>query len=173
LSLEGDEMVNAYVDHVFVLPEDEADADIANGFVTGTDYHRAIGVLKPAGGWPNVVDQFKTKEIPLLRKFPKRRIVLVVDFDGDSSRHQSIMSAVPNDLRGRVFIVGPLTTPEKLRKDLVDQGKIKPNTRESIGQLLAEDCRDGTDQTWSEPLLKHNANDIARMKLDLKPLLFS
>ena len=47
--------INKHKLHLLVLPEDDADRQIANGFViaqgVGLDY-RAIQILPEVGGWP-------------------------------------------------------------------------------------------------------------------------
>jgi hypothetical protein len=50
---------NKYAPHVLVLPEDDANSDIANGFVLHVALDsRAIQVLRCAGGWAKVRDAF-------------------------------------------------------------------------------------------------------------------
>jgi len=52
--------VNVYRRHVMVLPEDDANGDIVNGFLLDPSLNeRAIQVLPPAGGWANVFARFK------------------------------------------------------------------------------------------------------------------
>jgi hypothetical protein len=44
--------VNKYEDHVLVLPEDDANRQIANGFILNSNVkERAIQVLPIADGW--------------------------------------------------------------------------------------------------------------------------
>ncbi len=50
---------NKYAPHVLVLPEDDANNDIANGFLRHDALDlRAIQVLPCAGGWGKVRDAF-------------------------------------------------------------------------------------------------------------------
>ena len=51
--------MNKQVPHVFVLPEDDANRQLANGFVLdgGLDGRR-IQILEEAGGWMEVLNRF-------------------------------------------------------------------------------------------------------------------
>jgi hypothetical protein len=44
--------------------------------------------------------------------------------------------------------------------------------REEMGSALARDCRDETNATWSHELLQHNANELARLREHVRPILF-
>lgn len=51
--------MNKYKPHVLVLPEDDANRQIANGFLLNSNLNRnAIQILPIAGGWLKVVDTF-------------------------------------------------------------------------------------------------------------------
>jgi predicted ATPase len=43
---------------------------------------------------------------------------------------------------------------------------------ESIGRKLADECRDGVDDTWKDPLLQHNVTELQRLRENVRPLLF-
>jgi len=165
-------MVNRYRPHVVVLPEDTANLDVANGFVLHVDRDCAIQVLGPAGGWDKARDDLLSDHVQGLRRLPERRLVLLIDFDDDLSRRGAIRDACPGGVADRVFVIGTNTEVEELRRDLVGEGVLRPNTLEGIGELLAADCRAGTDDTWSHPRLAHNADEYARMRVDLRPILF-
>jgi hypothetical protein len=73
---------NKYKPHLIVVPEDEADRQMAFGFV----FHPAVlpasvDVRPPAGGWAAVLDLYERQFVPHLRKFPAARVVLLLDFD--------------------------------------------------------------------------------------------
>jgi hypothetical protein len=63
-----------------------------------------------------------------------------------------------------VFILGTLTEPEALKRDL--------GSYETIGLALAQDCRDETDTTWGHDLLRHNAGELERLRETVRPILF-
>jgi hypothetical protein len=65
--------INKYQPHIFVLPEDDANRQMAVGFILYPGVNSsAIQVLPPAKGWAKVVDQFKTDHISELHKYSQR-----------------------------------------------------------------------------------------------------
>lgn len=161
------EKQNPYKSHILVLPEDRANEEIVNGFNNFLDlYSRAIQIERPAGGSEKVVDNFKDNHVSEMRRFPKRMIVLLMDFDEDyDKRFKYVKEQIPDDLENRVFIIGVLSEPEKLRSDL-------RKSFENIGETLGKDCSDNTNELWGHDLLKHNKTELDRMILFVKPFLF-
>lgn len=158
--------VNKYLPHILVLPEDEADSDIANGFLLHPQLdERAIQVLPYVGGWKVVVEKFTTNFIPTMRQYPSRWFVLLIDFDGEEGRLNHIKQQIPDDVKDRVFVLGVLSNPEELRSSL---GK----NFEAIGESLSADCSDNTDGLWGHDLLRHNKTELERMISSVKPFLF-
>jgi hypothetical protein len=159
--------INKYKSHIFVLPEDDANREIANGFILNENINnKTIQILPSAGGWKRVLEKFMDDYVSTMRKFPQRMIVLVIDFDGDyENRWNYVKEQIPEDLKNRVFVIGAQSEPENLKKDM--------NTNfEGIGEALAKDCSDKTDKNWGHALLKHNKTEIDRMILSVKPYLF-
>jgi hypothetical protein len=155
-----------YRRHVLVLPEDQANSDIANGFLLYQLHDpRAIDVLPPAGGWSRVRDEFVATHIAEMRRRPLRYMVLMVDFDGHDDRLNAVQGVVPPDLADRVFVVGAWSNPEALR---VAAGC----SLEKLGCKLAVECCDGSRDAWNHELLRHNAPAVARMTTLLRPFLF-
>ncbi len=159
--------INRYQPHIIVLPEDRANEEIVNGFIQNANVNeRAIQVERPAGGWGKVVEKFTEVHVSEMRQFTKSMIVLLIDFDECKDRFSHVNSKIPEDLKERVFILGVQSNPESLRRD------IKKNF-ESIGESLAKDCSDNTNELWGHDLLKDNKNELERMKLSVKPFLFN
>lgn len=158
--------VNKHLPHVLVLPEDDANRQIANGFHLEVDPLRArkLQVLMEAGGWAQVRDQFLDNEVAGMERYPARFMVLIIDSDGDANRVGGFVAAIPVNLRERVFVISTLTEAEDLKPDF--------GSFEQIGSQLAQDCREDTDAIWGHDLLKHNAADIARLRQHIRPLLF-
>ncbi|MGB6746143.1 MAG: hypothetical protein WBE38_21010 [Terracidiphilus sp.] len=157
---------NNYLPHILVLPEDDADRQIANGFVLDESLHtRRIQVLEEAGGWTRVLDSFETDYIFGMESWPGRFMVLLIDFDGQEGRLTQAKSRIPAHLAGRVFILGALTNPEDLRQSL-------GGSLEEIGKALAKDCREGTDTVWDHALLRHNSSEVERLRERVRPILF-
>jgi hypothetical protein len=158
--------VNKYQPHVFVLPEDDANRQLANGFLLDQSLlTRRIQVLEEAGGWTRVLDRFKSDHVIEMDRYQDRYMVLLIDFDGKEDRLDDAKAAIPNGLSERVFVLGALSKPEVLRKALGDY--------ETIGLALAKDCREETDMTWGHVLLRHNASELDRLRKHVRPILFS
>jgi hypothetical protein len=154
---------NKHLPHVLVLPEDDANRQLANGFRLELDSsrQRQIQVDPVAGGWLAVLDLFVSDHIPAMTRYANRFVVLLIDFDRKGDRLDYAKSRIPGDLGDRVFILGVWSKPEDLRMRL-----------EEIGSAMARDCRDFTDATWSHELLQHNANELARLRERVRAILF-
>jgi hypothetical protein len=157
---------NKHKPHVLVLPEDDANGRMANGFHIELNQDRQFQVLKPAGGWIKVLNWFNSYHAAKMRSYQQRYCVLLIDFDADVNRLQEAMARIPDDLTDRVFIIGVLSEPQELRRALL-------KSYETIGGDLARDCRDGVYSMWKENLLQHNASELERLRQDVRPILFS
>ncbi len=162
--------VNKYQPHILVLPEDRANSEIAIGFLLNSKLdERSIQVLPFAHGWKTVVDKFTDDFAPTMRQYPARMIVLLIDFDEDETRFGYVEKRIPEDLKNRVFVLGVLSEPEKLKSSL-------RKNFEEIGEVLSSNCSDSSDSTdvlWQHDLLKHNKIELERMGSSVKPFLFS
>ncbi len=160
-------MINRYKPHLLVLPEDDANRQIANGFLLDSKLNsRAIQVLPEARGWEDVVEKFTNDYASTMRQYSHRMIALLIDFDQDEDRLDYVKQHIPSDLEDRVFVLGVLSEPERLRSD------IKKNFEE-IGETLANDCPEDTNELWGHELLKHNKTELARMISSVKSFLFN
>ena len=158
--------VNKNRPHVLVLPEDDANLRLANGFHLELDMtrYREMQVLPVAGGWNEVLDLFKSQHVMEMDRCPKRFMILLIDFDGDEDRLERAQTAIPQHLADRVFVLGALSEPEDLKPDL--------GSYETAGSRMAEDGRQGTDGTWGHRLLRHNAAELNRLRERVRPILF-
>jgi hypothetical protein len=150
--------MNRYVPHVYVLPEDDCDRQLANGFV-GHDQVKTprIQVMPPVGGWREVLKEFQTEYVRRLREDPQGHVVLLVDFDGDyQNRRATFAAAIPPDVTDRVFVVGASQTPEDLKTAL-------NRSFEQIGRDLAQDCFASTQKVWGHAHLQHNFSTMRRI----------
>lgn len=158
--------MNKHVPHVLVLPEDDANRQLALGFILDHEVdHRRIKILEVAGGWNVVLERFNQNHVHNMERNPNPFMVLLIDFDEDPNRLQVAMNNIPETLRERVFILGVWNFPERLRTELGED-------YETIGKSLARDCRDNTDKTWSHSLLAHNASELEKMRKAISPILF-
>lgn len=155
--------VNRYTPHVLVLPEDDANRQLANGFLLGLSTTQTQ-VLVEAGGWTHVRDLFVSDHVGVMRRYGGRYMILLVDFDGTADRLQAMKEVIPQDLTDRVFVLGALTEPEALKAHL--------GSYEIIGKGMAEDCRSGTQVIWAHQLLQHNQGELTRLRHAVCGVLF-
>lgn len=158
---------NKHRPHVLVLPEDDANRQLAKGFSLSLDPSVAwrMDVLLPAGGWNQVLDHFVSDHIYYMEKYPKRIVVLLMDFDSQEARLEYAKSRIPEHLKERVFILGAWSQPEKLKS-------ARLGSYEEIGLALGRDCRDKTTTTWEHELLSCNAAELGRLSQHVRPILF-
>ena len=159
--------MNKYASHVYVIPEDDRDRQLADGFVL---HHQVkdsrIQVVPPAGGWAKVLDTFRNEYIPRLRDYPKSHVVMLIDFDDQvEARTARFDKEIPEEFKARVFVIGSSDEPETLRKAL-------GIGFEEIGKRLADDCAAGTAAYWGHEQLQHNDAERQRMVLSVRPFLF-
>lgn len=159
--------MNKYLAHVLVLPEDEADRQLANGFLKEASVAVArIQVLREAGGWREVLNRFAASHVADMDRYPNRFMVLLIDFDDKGEeRLTEAKGAIPEHLKERVFVLGPRKEP----RDLTGAGL---GSLETIGRELAKDCHDGTYTTWGHEELRHNAGELERLRRVVRPILF-
>ncbi len=160
--------MNKYAPHVYVIPEDDADRQIADGFVLHPRVRETrIQVVPPAGGWPKVLMTFRDEYIPKLRDHPNSHVVMLIDFDDQvEKRKADFEQAIPAEFKTRVFVIGSKHTPEALKKE------VKKRSFEEIGKSLADDCDAGTAALWGHEQLIHNEADRLRLVETVIPFLF-
>jgi hypothetical protein len=158
--------MNKYLPHILVLPEDDANRQLADGFLNEKFVAVARAkVLGVAGGWIEVLSRFKVDHVGPMDRWDKRLMILLIDFDDrGAERLREAKEAIPAHLTERVFVLGTKTDPESLKKDL--------GSYETIGQGLAENCYYDTYATWGHEQLRHNAEELERLRRAVRPILF-
>lgn len=157
--------VNKQVPHVLVLPEDDANRQLANGFQLDLFLAtRRMQVLEEAGGWQQVLNRFKTDHVREMDRNDNRFMVLLIDFDRREDRLDIVKATIPDNLKQRVFVLGAWGDPEELRQKL--------GSYETIGLALAKDCRENTELAWAHPLLCHNTDELDRLRKQVRQILF-
>lgn len=161
-------MNNRYKPHLVITPEDDANRQLANGFKKSPIINdRTIQILPVSGGWTKVEDDFQTTQLAEMLAYKDRRVVLLVDFDGQEDRIERILKIIPEDLRPRVYILGVLTNPEELKTSE------HHTSYEKMGEKLSEDCPVRISELWNHELLRHNKAELTRLFTDVKSFLFS
>ncbi|PYT02847.1 MAG: hypothetical protein DMF60_20125 [Acidobacteria bacterium] len=120
-------------------------------------------MLEEVGGWPQVLERFNSDHVVEMDRNPHRFMVLLIDFDGHEDRLD--IAAIPDRLSERVFVLGTRTEPEDLKRAHL-------GSYETIGLAMAKDCREETDTIWGHNLLRHNANELDRLREHVRPILF-
>ena len=159
--------MNKYKEHVHIIPEDDANRQIANGFVA---HHQVkdppVKVMPPAGGWGEVKDTLENEYVSTLQSNPWAHVVLLIDFDGNTDHRRHLFEEVtPEGIKPRVFLLGSRNDPETLRQSL-------RMTFSQIGLALANECADGTTTFWHHEQLAHNDADRERLIATVRPFLF-
>ena len=164
----GTTTVNREQPHIFVLPEDDANRQLANGFFQQVEWNRQrwMRVLPVARVWHSVLELFVSAHVAEMDRWPLRFMVLLIDFDDDfEARLQKVKGLIPAHLTERVFVLGSLSDPEALTRAGL-------GSYEAIGSAMAVDCRQGTGETWGKPLLQHNAGELDRLRQQASSILF-
>ncbi|MGO9485004.1 MAG: hypothetical protein ACLPX9_10535 [Rhodomicrobium sp.] len=156
--------VNRYKPHVLVIPEDDANRQLAVGFDLNMSTNQ-LQVEQVARGWRHVYEIFVSDYAPTMDKFEHRIIVLLIDFDDDLNRLQEVKRQIPAHLTNRVFILGARTEPEALKQAGL-------GAFEAIGRTMADDCRSGTQAIWAHELLRHNEGELNRLREAVYAILF-
>lgn len=159
--------VNRELPHVMVLPEDDANRQLVNGFLLDPSLNqRAIQALPIAGGWAKVRDDLSAVQVAQLRKYPKRHLVLLIDFDGHfAERMHNFQEFIPDDVRDRVYLLGTRDEPEPLRRAC-------GVSLEKIGEQLANACANDEQGLWGHAMLAHNQAEVGRLIANVKKFLF-
>jgi hypothetical protein len=157
---------NKFQPHILVLPEDDANRQVANGFLMHESLVvRNIQVLPEVGGWIEVLNHFNIDHVAGMDRYQDRLMVLLIDFDHHPERLNYAKNMVPERFAERVFVLGALSEPEDLRAEGL-------GTYEKIGSDMAQDCRDQTNTIWGHDLLRHNVSELARLNAHVRPILF-
>src|SRR6516165_9418102 len=128
--------VNKYQPRVLVLPEDDANRQLARGFLLDSALlTQKIQVLEEVGGWREVLNCISTDHARGLDRFNHRHMILLIDFDDTPTRLSEAKASIPDHLTERVFILGARSKPEALRQ-------AKLGSYEAIGLAMAKDCRE-------------------------------
>ena len=122
-------------------------------------------VLEEAGGWIQVLKRFRADQVVGMNRYTGRFVILLIDFDNHPERLAEVKAEIPDHLAERVFVLGVLSEPEALKRELL-------GSLEQIGLCLAQECREGIDKLWQHPQLKHNAPELERLLQHVRPILF-
>lgn len=157
--------VNKYKPHLFVIPEDDADRQLANGFVLHHEVSGEVQIVKEAGGWIKVIETITEEYVPLLKQNPNAHVLGIIDCDNDGERIKKLLDDFPSDVQDRIFLLGVFDDPQQFKISVQ-----KPF--ETIGETLAEECFTEELHLWHHTHLQHISTEIERAKRCLKPIVF-
>lgn len=153
--------------HLVVFLEDDPYRSILNGVQNLLNVNeRVIDAKKPSRGWPKVFDDLKNN-IHLLQRYPKCRILLLMDFDDEDKeslssfekRKRKLNDITPPEYAERVFMLGVNHKESEALKKY-----FKTPHFEQIGQELVKNCPDGDLSNWQNTHLDCNLPEIDRMR---------
>lgn len=158
--------VNRHRAHLIVVPEDDANRQIANGFeqiasLVGAQFR----IATVSGGWTRVREDLLARYSQHLKRYPMALLLLLVDFDGTSNRVEEVKRDLDPSLMGRVFVLGAKTNPEDLRRAM-------NLSFEAIGLEVGKACLGENASLWCHELLQHNQPELQRLEASVKPFLF-
>lgn len=158
---------NKYNPHLVILPEDDANRQLVNGFLKDPALNlRRADVLPEEGGWFKVREAFQARFVAYLQRYPLGHLVLLIDFDDQvEDRTTRFREIIPDSVSNRVYLLGSRSEPEPLRKAC-------GFSLEKIGERLAHECATGRIDLWKHALLKHNQPELDRLEVNVKPFLF-
>jgi len=153
--------------HVLILPEDDANRQLAVGFeMCFRVKRRTLQVLPVAKGWSKALRKLNNDLIPTLKNIPDRHIVVLIDCDGKPERIKTALGGIPEDVKDRVFIFGTQSEPENLKKQM-------RKSLEQIGQDFAHECAGVEGKLWQHEEIEHNGPELKRAKKKLNDFLFT
>ena len=167
-------MSNKYTEHLQVLVEDEANRQLINGLALNLSLQpRQLQVLPVAGGWSAVLGRLEDPAtIQGLQNYGKRRLLLLIDFDNQlvtrQAKYNALKATLPANVADRVYLLGCLHEPEKLKAACNYSKSI-----EKLGLELSSDCDPHPAQNlWQHDHMLHNAAELNRLVSQVKPFLY-
>jgi hypothetical protein len=141
---------------LLILPEDDANRQIATGFSVELGL-KQVQIDLPSGGWRKVLAEVRSGYLTYLNNHANALLAIVIDFDGVLERIEFARKQVPAHLHDRVFVLGAANEPEDLKRAGL-------GSYEAIGAALARDCLAGDFVTWGHQQLRHNLPEAERLR---------
>lgn len=161
--------INRYKWHLYVLPEDDATKELANGMLQAAeDWSYQVQIQHPCGGWKKTASNEYLKETVKsyeMEKYSSCHLLLIIDFDGNEDRLETIKNGIESDpllskFKERIFVIGSLREVENLRRGIINDNDNKFGSAiEEVGKKLYQDC-----SLWQREDLKNSSREIYRLK---------
>jgi hypothetical protein len=79
----------------------------------------------------------------------------------------------PNQYKPHILVLPEDDANRQIANGFIQSPNLNAQSFEEIGDVLAQDCSDNTNELWGHELLKHNKTELERMILSVKPFLFN
>lgn len=159
--------MNKYKDTLIILAEDEALHAVVNGYLIHASVNqRACHLEKYERGWVHVKERIPDYKKEL-KRYTSLRVLFVIDFDDNESRLQEFRDEFGDELQDRMFVLGPKSNVEKLKKCL------EASSFEDVGKQLAEGCPivKTEENPWYCEQLGHIFSEITSLQQKVYPFL--
>ena len=139
--------MSAYGCEVVVYPEDAATKDLAVALTESKcgsvfKQNKTITVKRPCGGKDNAVETaLKNCD---LKRFPNRRIIILIDFDKCNTTLAKIKQKIPPEYVGKFFILGWTGEIEDLKSEVGCAG----TGFNRLAERLVDDCFPQCHGVW-------------------------
>lgn len=157
--------VNKFKPHLFIVPEDDADRQIAVGFQMHLEANGRMQIVDVAGGWLKVVNVIKDEYVPLLNNNPNTHVLGIIDCDKDADRIAEQLKTFPAGIRNRIFLLGVNENPQEFKRST------KMHFAQ-IGEKLADECYKDELDLWNHEMLSYSSIEALRAKNALRELVF-
>lgn len=157
--------MNKFKPHLFIVPEDDADRQIAVGFQMHLEAKGEMQIVDVARGWLKVVGVIKDEYVPLLKNNLNSHVLGIIDCDKDADRIAGQLENFPEDIRNRIFLLGVNENPQEFKRSA------KMHFAE-IGEKLADECYKDELDLWNHEMLSYSSSEALRAKDVLRELVF-
>jgi len=168
--------MSTYGEEVIIYPEDPKTKDLADALKTakfGSVFdQRRINVKPSCRGWEDAVE-IAIKNCDL-KRFSKRRIIILIDFDKQGTRLSEVKQRIPPECASKFYIVGWSGNIEELKHQTDCAGK----GVHKLAEKLVDDCQPECHGLWERPefaQMRESTSDskseCERLRAELLPLI--
>ena len=156
-------MKNSAPPELAILPEDNPYRDLALGFRSHPGLESDIlSIRRNCKGWLKVFELLQKKILREMRRKKSLYVLLLIDFDKYREERVAKLNGLPEDLRGRIFLMGCSKDSEKFKRTLGG------GMAENIGYNMAEHCfgapKPGAVNPWESPDWKENLKTVEKIR---------
>jgi len=151
--------VNRGKPYLLIIPEDDDDRAFAEG-ARGALPAMNVKIVANSNGWPKIEKLLAGVYNKRLRANANEHLLILIDFDTKGQkRYDKVFGWVPEDVKDRVFIIGPEKEPKDLKKSL----KLKMSFWQMGDQLVSDCDEQQINPLWDHDMLSHNKPEFRRL----------